>query len=256
MSSDSDQRKRAQRPPSAPSYDVGFGKPPVRSRFVPGQSGNPRGRPKGSRNRPPSPAHQAEGLRAIIRKEAYRMVPINDAHGTTTIPIAQAVVRSLAVNAAKGSQRAQRLFTELLSTTEREDRREREAELGAALDYKIAWERELKRRRTLGIADPEPLPHPDHIEIDFQTGTVHIRGPATKQEKAAWARWDERRLLFEEEMSELKALRDDPDCPNRREILAEIRKTETFLTIIRAALGGSRAVMQFLERIVFPEEDQ
>ena len=184
------------------------------------------------------------------------MVPINDAHGTTTIPIAQAVVRSLAVNAAKGSQRAQRLFTELLSTTEREDRREREAELGAALDYKIAWERELKRRRTLGIADPEPLPHPDHIEIDFQTGTVHIRGPATKQEKAAWARWDERRLLFEEEMSELKALRDDPDCPNRREILAEIRKTETFLTIIRAALGGSRAVMQFLEGIVFPEEDQ
>jgi len=56
MSSDSDQRKRAQRPPSAPSYDVGFGKPPVRSRFEPGQSGNPRGRPKGSRNRPPSPS--------------------------------------------------------------------------------------------------------------------------------------------------------------------------------------------------------
>ena len=193
MSSDSDQRKRAQRPPSAPSYDVGFGKPPVRSRFEPGQSGNPRGRPKGSRNRPPSPALQAEGLRAIVRKEAYRMVPINDAHGTTTIPIAQAVVRSLAVNAAKGSQRAQRLFTELLSTTEREDRREREAELGVALDYKIAWERELERRRTLGITGPEPLPHPDHIEIDLQTGTVHIRGPATKQEKAAWARWDERR---------------------------------------------------------------
>jgi hypothetical protein len=57
-------------------------------------------------------------------------------------------------------------------------------------------------------------------------------------------------------MSELKALRDDPDCPNRREILAEIRKTETVLPIIRAALGGSRAVMQFLEGIVFPEEDQ
>ena len=57
-------------------------------------------------------------------------------------------------------------------------------------------------------------------------------------------------------MSELKALRDDPDCPNRREILAEIRKTETVLPIIQAALGGSRAVMQFLEGIVFPEEVQ
>jgi hypothetical protein len=184
------------------------------------------------------------------------MVPINDSHGTTTMPIAQAVVRSLAVNAAKGSLRAQRLFAELLSTTDREDRREREAELGAALDYKIAWERELERRRTLGITGPEPLPHPDHIEIDLLTGTIKVRGPATKQEKAAWARWDECRLLFEEEMSELKALRDDPDCPNRREILAEIRKTEDVLTIIRAALGGSRAMMQALEGIVLPEDDQ
>lgn len=32
------------------SYDVGYGKPPVASRFKPGQSGNPRGRPKNARN--------------------------------------------------------------------------------------------------------------------------------------------------------------------------------------------------------------
>ena len=31
-------------------YDVGFGKPPKHSRFKKGKSGNPRGRPKGSRN--------------------------------------------------------------------------------------------------------------------------------------------------------------------------------------------------------------
>jgi hypothetical protein len=254
MSSDSNQRKRAAGPPPAPSYDIGFRKPPVHSRFEPGQSGNPKGRPKGSRNRPPPPPLQAERLRAIVRKEAYRMVPINDAHGTTSIPIAEAVVRSIAVNAAKGSQRAQRLFTELLSATEREDRREREAELGAALDYKIAWERELERRRTLRITGPEPLPHPDHVEIDLHTGTVNVRGPATKQEKVAWARWDERRLLFEQEMSELKTLRDDPHCPNRREILTEIRKTESVLAIIQAALAGSRAAMKLLEGIVLPEE--
>jgi Family of unknown function (DUF5681) len=32
------------------TYDVGRGKPPKHTRFKPGQSGNPRGRPKGSRN--------------------------------------------------------------------------------------------------------------------------------------------------------------------------------------------------------------
>lgn len=31
-------------------YDVGYGKPPRTTRFRKGQSGNPRGRPKGSRN--------------------------------------------------------------------------------------------------------------------------------------------------------------------------------------------------------------
>ena len=31
-------------------YSVGYGKPPQHARFHKGQSGNPRGRPKGSRN--------------------------------------------------------------------------------------------------------------------------------------------------------------------------------------------------------------
>lgn len=32
------------------TYDVGYGKPPTTHQFKPGKSGNPRGRPKGSRN--------------------------------------------------------------------------------------------------------------------------------------------------------------------------------------------------------------
>jgi len=32
------------------SYDVGYGKPPQHTRFKPGQSGNPKGKPKGAKN--------------------------------------------------------------------------------------------------------------------------------------------------------------------------------------------------------------
>jgi Family of unknown function (DUF5681) len=36
--------------PRAVDYSVGYGRPPLASRFKPGMSGNTRGRPKGSRN--------------------------------------------------------------------------------------------------------------------------------------------------------------------------------------------------------------
>jgi hypothetical protein len=44
-------RKTGRSNPSGEStYDVGYAKPPVPSRFQPGKSGNPKGRPRGSRN--------------------------------------------------------------------------------------------------------------------------------------------------------------------------------------------------------------
>lgn len=39
----------SKRKPSG-EYEVGYGRPPQHSRFKPGQSGNPRGRPKGHQN--------------------------------------------------------------------------------------------------------------------------------------------------------------------------------------------------------------
>src|SRR6476620_6162861 len=46
-------RKRKKRPVLA-AYEVGYGKPPVKSRFNKGQSGNPRGKPKGAVTRLPT----------------------------------------------------------------------------------------------------------------------------------------------------------------------------------------------------------
>jgi hypothetical protein len=102
------------------------------------------------------------------------------------------------VNAVKGQQRAQRLFTELLITTERENQRARFEVLEALFDYKRMWDRELERRRTLGIIAPDPIPHPDHIRVDLRTGSFEILGPMTKEEKAELEVWSRYKRFFEE----------------------------------------------------------
>ena len=238
------------------SYSVGYAKPPVHTRFKAGQSGNPKGRPKGSRNTSLTRPHPDDRLQSIILDEAYRGVPVNDGNGQVTIPMAQAVVRSLAVKAAKGSQRAQRLFTTLITATERDRKKTRESELEAALTYKIQWGRELERRRRLGIVAADPLPHPDHIVIDFSDGTVRIQGPATKEEQVLWQTWTEQQAIFENDIRELKAYLEDPDATEREEAIDDVAKLTECLRFIRAALNGSRRALRFLQDVSERSSDE
>ena len=64
-----------------------------------------------------------ERAEMVFTDPPYRTVSINDPNGAISMSMAQAVIRSLAVNAAKGKQRAQRLFTELVTATERDNKR-------------------------------------------------------------------------------------------------------------------------------------
>ena len=101
-------------------YEVGYGKPPKRHRFKKGQYGNPRGRPKGAKRS--TPALPEERLEDIVLEEAYRMITVHEGERTVTLSMAQAVIRKLAFDAAKGAPRAQRLFTQMLNKIEREDK--------------------------------------------------------------------------------------------------------------------------------------
>lgn len=214
-------------------YQVGFGKPPKSTRFQPGRSGNPRGRPKGSKNKARLPALHEERLKSIILEEAYRTVTVNDVRGEVTIPMAQAVVRSLAVNAAKGNQRAQRLFTQILASTETANKRLHDEWLDTAITYKVDWEREIERCKRQGIEPPSPLPHPDDIEIDMRTGEVHIKGPMTKEEKVKWDWMRERKREFQQEIADLEQLlRDEPDYPHRKFVEDDIEHSSKIVAII------------------------
>jgi hypothetical protein len=181
-----------------PGYEVGYGKPPVATRFQKGRSGNPAGRPKGSKNK--LPALNEERLKTIVIEEAYRTVTLREGEKTITVPIAQAVIRALAVNAVKGQHRAQRLFAQLLAATESANSALATEYLHRALDYKLAWERELKRRkdRHHQPAGPDSSPRPchhrhpqrhgPHRRADDQGGKGRVRLLPQREAQAAGKR--------------------------------------------------------------------
>jgi Family of unknown function (DUF5681) len=216
-------------------YEVGYGKPPVASRFKPGRSGNPSGRRKGTKKTTVLPALNDERMKTIILQEAYRTIDINDVNGSINIPMVQAIVRSLAVNAAKGNQRAQRLFTQLLSSVEKDNKRAHDEWVQTAINYKADWDEELERCRKLGIQAPDPIPHPDHVIIDMQTGSVRITGPMTKEDKAKLDRYQAYKADSLVEVAELgKIVQSDPIGHARLQktidhIEASIEKAETAL---------------------------
>jgi Family of unknown function (DUF5681) len=102
--------------PVQDSSPVGYGKPPVHSRFRKGQSGNPSGK------RRPGEAGDAQ---ALIRQEAYRLLTIREGDKISRIPALQAVIRSQIASAAKGSVPAQRAVFKAVQDIEAEARARR-----------------------------------------------------------------------------------------------------------------------------------
>src|SRR5258706_15895551 len=79
-----------------PAHDsVGYGQPPLASRFKPGTSGNPRGRPKGRKN-----------LRTLIKEAMTANILIQEGQNSRRVSRIEGVVLRQLQSALKGSDRA------------------------------------------------------------------------------------------------------------------------------------------------------
>ena len=82
---------------------VGYGRPPIHSQFKPGQSGNPKGRPKGSRS-----------LASVVRAAMTERVTIVQNGKRKSVSKLDAAMMQAANQAAGGDHRAVRMVVDLL----------------------------------------------------------------------------------------------------------------------------------------------
>ena len=81
--------------PEKEPYEVGYGKPPKHTRFKPGQSGNPKGRPRGACN-----------LRTAFTKALQETVTIREGDKTRKLSKARAIIEVTVNNALKSDPKA------------------------------------------------------------------------------------------------------------------------------------------------------
>ena len=120
-------------------YEVGFGKPPKNTRFKPGESGNPKGRKKGSRN-----------FRTDVRKTLIASVKVSDGEGSRRMSTQEAALMRLREKALKGDPRSlDRLL--VLAGTFNDDPDTRPEEDVSATDREIIEAFLARRNRPEGV---------------------------------------------------------------------------------------------------------
>lgn len=83
---------------------VGYGRPPVSARFKAGQSGNPKGRPRGTLN-----------LRTDIKEELAERIRLREGERDLKVSKQRAMLKALVAKALKGDARAANILLGLVS---------------------------------------------------------------------------------------------------------------------------------------------
>jgi hypothetical protein len=81
---------------------VGYGRPPAHTRFKPGQSGNPKGRPKHRKN-----------ISTVFREVLNENIKIKEGDKIKTVSKAEAMVRGTVLKALKGDTKSVMMVLEL-----------------------------------------------------------------------------------------------------------------------------------------------
>jgi Family of unknown function (DUF5681) len=118
---------------------VGYGRPPEATQFKPGKSGNPKGRPKGSRS-----------LAAVLQDVIGQKIPVTENGRTRRVPALEVMLRRLANDAMRSDSRAIKLLISLV------DRYGGSPELDPQLQHLLAEDQEILTQYLESYARPAP----------------------------------------------------------------------------------------------------
>ena len=90
------------------TFRIGYGKPPRHTRFKPGRSGNPRGRPSGSKN-----------LATVLSEALNEPVIVAEDGRRRKITKRQAIIKQLVNRSAKADLRATKILIDIIQDIER-----------------------------------------------------------------------------------------------------------------------------------------
>ena len=96
-------------PEKTGDYEVGYGKPPQHTRFAKGQSGNPRGRPRGAKN-----------FTTLLDEALNEPVTVTENGGRRKVSKRQAIVTQLVNRSATADFRAIKLLLDIVRDIERQ----------------------------------------------------------------------------------------------------------------------------------------
>ena len=210
--------------------------PPIEHRFRKGVSGNIKGRPRKKRAFVSTKVDGQPGvgfedrIKSLAIEEAYRLITIREGDRVERIPVIQAILRKVAVAAANGNTRAQQNYLNLLIGAEADRRVATMEILKAAVDYKDRWYHIFAERARTGTTGPEPVPHPDDVLIDYETGNIRIDGPVMEDQKQAR---DQLRAMWPKLERELMGINEqiesDPNNLSLRKRQKELTKIVSFI---------------------------
>ncbi len=88
---------------AAPDYEIGYGRPPVQSRFKPGKSGNLKGRPKGRPN-----------VRTVVEEALNQRIVIREGERTRSVSKLKGLVLTILNKSLHGDTKTLTAFISLL----------------------------------------------------------------------------------------------------------------------------------------------